>query len=337
MSRSDSRTPGEPAGKTRLVYLLSASHSGSTLLAMVLGSHTEIVTVGELKFNAMGDLNQYRCSCREEIRKCPFWDGITREMAGRGFPFDLNEVGTDFQSLGSGYAKFLLSPLHRGVFLEFLRDRGLSLSASWRRESERIQAKNLALLQSVATRSGKDVVVDSSKVAVRLKYLLRNPAIDVRIVRLVRDGRAVALTYMDSFRFADASDPGLRGGGMGIRGEYDRLSMSEAALEWRLSNEEGENLLKGVERSRWMEVRYETFCREPEKTANAIFKFIGVAPTEILALFRTTVQHVVGNGMRLDSRREIQLDERWRDVLRKEDLAVFESIAGSLNRRLGYL
>jgi hypothetical protein len=41
------------------------------------------------------------------------------------------------------------------------------------------------------------VLVDSSKVGIRLKYLLRIPEIDIRVIRVIRDGRAVALTYTD--------------------------------------------------------------------------------------------------------------------------------------------
>ena len=40
---------------TDLVYILAASHSGSTLLAMLLSTHPEICTVGELKATNLGD------------------------------------------------------------------------------------------------------------------------------------------------------------------------------------------------------------------------------------------------------------------------------------------
>ncbi len=323
--------------KTKLVYILAASHSGSTLLAMLLGSHPQVCTVGELKFTELGDIERYRCSCLQNIRTCPFWTGIVADMIGRGFDFDLKDAGTDFHSLGTGFRRYLLRPLHRGPFLESLRDAGLSLSSVWRKGYKNIQAKNSALLECITGRTGKRVVVDSSKIALRLKYLLRNPSIDIRIVRLIRDGRAVALTYMDSARFADASDRNLRGGGMGIAGRYPRLSMQEAALEWRRSNEEAEALLHAMDRKKWIEIRYESFCRDPLASLGRIFDLVDVPQEDVLANFRTAVHHVVGNGMRLDTSRRIQLDERWKDVLGGEDLAVFDSIGGSLNRKLGYI
>ena len=46
----------------RLVYILAASHSGSTLLAMLLGSHPDVCTVGELKATSLGNVEEYLCS-----------------------------------------------------------------------------------------------------------------------------------------------------------------------------------------------------------------------------------------------------------------------------------
>ena len=118
---------------TKLAYILAASHSGSTLLAMLLGSHHETRTVGELKLSprAIGDIDQYRCSCGEFIRKCPFWNDVRARMARRGFDFDIANAGTSYSGIETPYAGRLLRPLHRGRMLEAIRDMGLSLSSAW--------------------------------------------------------------------------------------------------------------------------------------------------------------------------------------------------------------
>ena len=85
----------------RLVYILAASHSGSTLLAMILGSHPEVCTVGELKATSLGNADDYPCSCRRRIRDCPFWTRIRSDMAARGFQLDFNDPRMDFQSVPS--------------------------------------------------------------------------------------------------------------------------------------------------------------------------------------------------------------------------------------------
>lgn len=323
-------------GRIRLVYILAASHSGSTLLSMLLGAHPEICTVGELKATSLGDKEKYLCSCRERIKECPFWIGISHDMARRGFTFDITNAGTDIKNNASPYVNRLLAPLQRGPFLELMRDLALNLSPLWRMQLPQIQAINAALMECVLERTGGKVIVDSSKVGIRLKYLLRNPLFDMKIIRLIRDGRGVALTYIDPAQFADSSDPDLRGGGTGGNRENERLPMTRAAHEWRRSNEEEEMILKYMDRSRWIEARYEDLCAHRENELRRLFSFIGVDPAKAIMDFRSVEHHVVGNGMRLDSTNEIQCDERWREILDAKDLALFEAIAGEMNRKLGY-
>ena len=324
-------------GRIRLLYISAASHSGSTLLAMLLNAHPEICTVGELKVTAIGDADRYRCSCRRLIRKCPFWTGIAREMMASGMEFDVVNPGTDFRSGASPYVLKLLRPLYRGGALECIRDMLLHLSSGWRVSLPRIQARNVALMRAVLSQTRKKVIVDSSKVGIRLKFLMRNPELDVKVIRLVRDGRAVSLTYMDPANFADARNTELRGGGNGGGRESEKLSIQQAAREWRRSNEEAEALLTRINASRRIEVRYEQLCLEPERTLTRIFEFAGVAPQPVNLDFRSAEHHVIGNGMRLDDASRIEIDDRYKSNLNESHLAVFDREAGTLNGRLGYL
>ncbi|NLX13668.1 MAG: sulfotransferase [Phycisphaerales bacterium] len=321
---------------TRLAYILAASHSGSTLLAMLLNAHPDICTAGELKMTNLGDIDRYRCSCGALIRECGFWEKVREGMARHGFAFDLERPGTNFNCVGSGYARRLLRPLHRGPCGEALRDTVLALSGAWRRSLPEMLARNAALAETVCEIRGAKLIVDSSKVGVRLKYLLRSPELDVRVIRLVRDGRAVAMTYLNPALFADARDPEKRGGGSGGDRRDERLSMRHAAVEWLRSNEEAEHILARLDRSRWTQVRYEDFCRSPAETLGRLFTFLGVDAGLAKQDFRKAEHHVLGNGMRLDTTSEIALDERWKSVLTTEDLRVFEQIAGRMKRQYGY-
>ena len=320
----------------RLIYILAASHSGSTLLSMLLGSHPDICTVGEIKLGALGNVDEYLCSCRVPIRVCPFWVTVGREMERRGHPFNIAEPGTDIMSIESRYVRFLLRPLYRGSCLERVRDAALFLSPTWRTGLTRVQARNLAFIETLRKVTGRQVVVDSSKIGIRLKYLLRIRGLDVRVVRLIRDGRAVSLTYMAPAMFADAEDPRLRGGGSGGSREGERLPIREAAREWQRSNEEAEAILRLLPPDRWIEIRYEDLCCQPDAVLGRIFRFTGVRTDTKIQNFRDREQHVIGNGMRLDTIGEIRLDERWRHTLTSGDLDVFKEVAGPMNRKLGY-
>lgn len=320
----------------KIGYILAASHSGSTMLAMLLGAHPEICTVGELEAGGIGDPERYRCSCGTFIRQCGFWQAISERMAGRGLLFDVTQSGTHLRAVQSDYARRLLRPLHRGRMLEMVRDVALSLSPAWRRHWPTVRRYNSELTACLLEQSGAKVLVDSSKVGIRLKYLLRNPDLDVRIIRAIRDGRGVALTYMDPAQFADARDPARRGGGTGGTRDAEKLHIRNAAREWRRSNEEAEALLRMVDPSRHTQVRYEELCRDPKGTLARLARFLEVDPARVNLDFRSVEHHVLGNGMRLDPDSNIVLDERWRTIFDQNHLAIFNRLAGDLNCSYGY-
>ena len=328
----------QPPARARLAYILAASHSGSTLFAMLLGAHPELCTVGELKATNLGDATRYRCSCRQLISECSFWNQISHSMAQRGVPqFSICDARTSIFEMESRYVQRLLAPLQRGPFLECARDAALALSPRWRMHLLETTRRNLALIQALHETTGAGWIVDSSKVALRLKYLQRIPELEIKVLRLIRDGRAVSLTYMDDWNFADAADPALRNGGTGEYRPSVRGSMEDAAREWRRSNESADCLVARLPRSQWIEVRYEDICAQPVAALQKICRFLEIDPAKINLDFRSREQHVVGNGMRLDSSSEIRLDERWKTHLSVEDLKTFDRVAGSLNRKYGYV
>lgn len=322
----------------KLAYILAASHSGSTLLSMLLGSHPQVATTGELKLSsrAIGDINYYRCSCGRFILQCDFWQKITAGMARRGYTFDITCSGTDYKVVESYFARRLLNSMVRGEFLENCRDAALSLSAVWRRQLPKIHKRTAALVSTIAELTKAQVVVDSSKTGLRLKYLLKNPDLDVKVIRLIRDGRAVALTYMNPADFADAKEPELRSGGTGVNRSNERLSMEKAAYKWRRCMEEAQNMLNRLRKSQWLEVHYEDLCADTDNMLNSIFRFLDLEPEKRIKDFRSIEQHVIGNGMRLDTTSQVLLDERWKIILNEEDLKTFDQIAGAMNHQCGY-
>jgi len=320
----------------KLVYILAASHAGSTLLTMLLNSHPEVATIGELSPGHMEDLSWYLCSCGTLIRKCVFWKYVTSAMGKNGIEFRLDNFGTGFSMPYSRIASKLLNPLHRGPSLELLRDTGLRLFTRWPSRITEIMHTNSKLVRVILDYYHARVFVDKGNRALRLKFLLNNPSFDVKVIRLIRDGRAVALTYMDPSGFADADEEKMRGGGSGGQREKERLEMAQAAYQWRRCNEEAEHVLHRIDKSQWIEVHYEQLCEDRENTLNRIFEFMDMDPQRKIKDFRSVEHHIVGNGMRLDKTSQVQLDERWKSVLTEDKLRIFDRVAGAMNRRYGY-
>lgn len=72
--------------KPRIVYIVGLGHSGSTLLDMLLGSHSQMRGLGEivpfLKATDWEKELQSTCSCGEKGYDCPFWSEIPSRIAG---------------------------------------------------------------------------------------------------------------------------------------------------------------------------------------------------------------------------------------------------------------
>ena len=322
--------------KQKLVYLAAASHSGSTMTAMLLGAHPDLCSVGELKAINLGDQSSYLCSCKTLVSNCGFWQGVTQKMVDKGHDFCISDAGTDIRTDATTYMRRLLRPLVRGPFIEWVRDTLLSCSPVWRKKLPYLQKRNADYARSIAEQAGVDTVVDSSKIGIRLKYLLKNPELDVKVIWVVRDGRGVSLAYKNPSEFADAKDPKLRGGGAGTTQEHNR-DIEVGAREWIRCNQETESVLATMPKDKWMQVHYEDLCNNVEETLDALFEFIGVDSTKKRLDFKTVEHHVVGNGMRLDDSEVIQLDDRWKTLLNQDELATYHKVTGDYHTSLGYV
>src|SRR5689334_5532357 len=91
--------------RPRLAYILGASHSGSTLLAMLLGAHPEACTVGQLGADTLDDPVRYRCSCGQPIRECGFWKDVRAGMQRKGLDFDVAKPMANIRSTPDPYIR----------------------------------------------------------------------------------------------------------------------------------------------------------------------------------------------------------------------------------------
>jgi hypothetical protein len=316
------RTSGTSAktGAPNLVYILGCGHSGSTLLALLLGSHPDACTVGEMRAPKMGE--EYLCSCGEPIKKCQFWNNVGAGMAKRGVPnFDILKARLSIHDSENPYVHRLLDPLPRGPVLEAVRSTALSISPAWWTHLRDVHHRNKALMEVLFEMTGARVVIDSSKIALHLRYLLKSPDLRIKIIFMVRDGRAVSTSQL----------------GHGFTKGDRRETIEATAWNWIRSNESCERVLaEDVPDAQWMHLGYEDLCKNPEGKLREIYEFIGWDPNNIILNFRSKQQHILGNEMRMKSGTDIKLDERWRKVFTPEDIKVYGDIAGGMLRKYGY-
>lgn len=297
-----------------LVYILSPSYSGSTLLTFLLGSHPCISTVGELKATARGDIDIYKCSCGAVISKCSFWKTLTDELARRDVSFSIEDFRTHFALGHRPLANRLLRSAYRGGWFESARRLGLSIFPKCHRELQDILHRNRSVIEAVIAIQGGEIFLDGSKDAVRLKLLIDSKLWNVKVLQLIRNGRGSTSSYM----------------------RIHKLSFRAACWQWRRSQEECDRLIADLPDQQCLPVRYEDLCLDPTSTLDRIFEFLGIDPSLVSLNYLSVEHHILGHAMRLRDNGQISLNEKWKLTWPPSQYTAFQRIAGLVNQRHGY-
>ncbi len=297
-----------------LVYIMSHSFSGSTLLTYLLGTHPEIATIGELKATSMGDIEKYTCSCSKLITQCSFWLELNQRMVQYGYLFSFDSFGTNYR-VDSCVCDSLMRATVRNPWFEVLRKMFFWLLPQCHQKRNDITAQCDAIISIICKLQEGNVFLDGSKDPIRLKHYLDADRWNIKVISLVRDGRGVANSFL----------------------KHKNVTMQKAIDEWLHTTKEVAYVNNMLAADQVMHIKYEDLCNRPDSTMQSLYDFIGIEANKGQLEFRNSENHILGNSMRLNSTSEIRYDDKWRKLLSAEQLALFEQQAGSLNRRLGYI
>jgi hypothetical protein len=293
--------------------------TGSTLLGFLLNAHPDCASIGA----ATGlidsvDLRTYPCSCGALFTECGFWKRVAERTRALGHPVDPYRTGfwaTHFAPTRNRWLDALGMRSLRNDVANAVRDALFLRAGPVRRRLEEIGAINHAFARAVLEILGKSVFVDSARDHQRPKLLSRLPGFDVRVIHLIKDARANSASVLKHF-------PGR--------------SVAEAARGWRRANLEADRVRRLLPADRWMRLRYDDLCADPQGTLDRIADFLSVRRAPLPPDFRAVPHHIIGNEMRLLSVGQVRLDTSWRERLSEADLAVIARIAGAENRRFGF-
>ncbi len=312
------------AHATRVVYICSAGHSGSTLLDLILGAHSRIASLGEIDQLPKNVALDTECACGERVRECAVWRETLRRMSARR-GVDLMQQPYRLQ-LGYPLAQAVVDPRQQTpayrlrrkfvLGLYYLRLRfGLKPLDACLGEWDRAIASSFELFDTAAAVQGADIVVDSSKSYLRALALYRAAPERVRVVLLTRDGRGVLWSRV------------RRG-----------VPVRRAVRRWMNQYRRSLPLLeRHVAPTHLHRLRYEALANDPADTVAALCRFMDVVFEPAMLDFRAHEHHITnGNNMRLDASSEIRADDAWRRRLPADALTRFQRMAGRLNRDLGY-
>ena len=170
--------------KIKLIYIVSNGRSGSTLLDLLLGAHTNIWTLGEFQILPWELIEpKQTCGCGTAVEHCSFWKDIVRQH---------------WEDLTNGSIHRFREKRRAGKVLRFPELFGIIFRKCLSQHGKLIHeygTENYGIISDVIrkARQEKDVqyVVDASKDPYRLFWLVQSGLFDIYAIHLARDPRAL--------------------------------------------------------------------------------------------------------------------------------------------------
>lgn len=279
-----------------VLYIAGSGRSGSTLLSRLLGEVEGVVNVGQAAFHYTGQCPPIPCGCGVRVDQCGFWKDIPANSR-------LQEMGQRF------FRKRHFPRLVITGAMGNAKARDLMFSLG-------------ALYQSIAEKTGAEVIVDCSKNPARAYLLSRTPGIRLSLVHLIRSPRGVAASWQRQKEY------------------LFEVPAWRAALSWNFVQFFSE-LMASPRLARVWTIRYEDLAEHPGRFVEAIAAGVLGRPVNCRFLQgnRATVkaQHMLaGNPDVFDGSGAVVVEKR-NPVLPPSAEFVVSAITFPLAVRYGYL
>ena len=318
---------------TKIVYIISAGHSGSTLLDLIVGTLPNTFSTGELTYlpwqlyrcmnTRLGAerSRQELCSCQSRFDVCPVWKDVLSRVSVRvGFniydkPFrfkisllaDQRYTGND-HSIRAVWGRVQRAAYWLSINRPLLRPMANVLTRAYSRPCR----NNLLLADAIGDSQHAGWVVDSSKSIFRLRLLHSAAPERVRAVLLWRDPRGVA-----------ASAKKLGGDPLVTAAGWTRIY--QRALQWACRRAP----------SICWPVAYEDICSDAVAVRTQVARFLRLPSPESSLEIVTTQNHLVaGNVLRHKGPINIRADRTWQAVLTPAEAALVQEITSPVLEKL---
>jgi len=295
------------------IYLHSVEHSGSTLVACLLGAHPSVSTVGEftIDFSQEG-----KCSCGSPYTECQLWQMWKSKSIENEIDFRIGNLEINLQPKHNNDRFEDLFYYHFNSKLFDQMKRFLFKKTKYYKSVEKKIDKYLMLSQQLCEIDNTSIFLDTSKNPYQASFMAQHPKIKIKLISLVRDGRAVMNSLI----------------------EKEKYTPIHAINAWKWGNRNIERIKKNYfESENIFELKLEDLCHHPEEIKKQLFEFIGVNYVDSIDYTDKKNRHIVGNYMRHKFDGTIRkTDSVWKTQLSKANLSLFEAEAGKMNKRYGY-
>ena len=275
--------------KLKVIYIAGETRSGSTILSDILGEINGFFNAGEL-IEIWDRGLEWSCSCGIAVESCVIWSKILEKVLnGKNFSDVQNFIRLRNKAAKSRKIPQLL--VIPGARSKFEADLNTYLQAL------------TELYKAIQSVTKSQVIIDASKNIGYCYILGLLPDIDLYVVHLVRDARAIFYSWTQK-----------------KRGLWSKKSYG-LSLRWWIRNIAAELLGKKLD-DKYLILKYETFVERPIESVNSILNLIKENPMKLPFVNKTefkleTSHGICGNPDRF-KRGIIKLrsDERWKRMKR---------------------
>lgn len=307
--------------RVKVLYIGGYGRSGSTLLNRLLGALPGFHAVGETWYMwERSVFDNELCGCGKPIRECEFWRAVVDAAFGGFDNIDLDKIKACRQALESQeYLPAVIYPQLRTAVQQAVIG-----------EYQLVMKKLYLAIHAV---SGSRVIVDSSKGPRYAMLLNEIPELDLRLLHLVRDSRAVAYSWQKKrirpevyWKTAYMYRPGL----------------IHAALAWGITNVVAQSFRrKGTP---YLFARYEDIVASPRAWLTKIVHFAGEEEQGDALFVRENVVHLsvdhtaAGNPNRFrQGTVEVRRDDEWQQKMPRGERLLVTALTLPLLYKYGYL
>lgn len=317
---------------TSLIYIASEVRSGSTLLNNLLSNHPGLSSIGELrnlhsyqnKGQAGASVN-WLCTCGLPVNECRVWTQIN-EYYEKEYQQSLVDVDTLIG--GSQRTKLYHPVLLLSIIIPFKGVRQWLLRHAYHNSQiQKFGRESFQILDVFSRVMNVRGIVDSSKRMGQLYSLVSTkPAdVDLKMIHLVRDGRAVVYSKM---KRAD------------VYQQYGySFRLISAIRGWVYNNLKIQVIKSFFDPENKVTIRYEDLCADREITLQKICRRFRIPYEDsMLNLSNENRHNIGGSPHRFSWNPEtlIQLDERWKENMPVWHKMIYFIIAGVVHKSYGY-
>ena len=310
--------------KVSVLYIAGATRSGGTLLGQILGSLPGFCYAGELQYLwAESVAENEPCACGARLSTCQLWRDVLNRVVGGPERADLPALMELQRSVARERYVPMLALFNR-VPGDFARAK----------LPQKFGALTAALYQAIAEASGASVIIDSSRAACRPFVLARLPEIDLRVIHIVRDPRAVAFSWTRRKVQFQTPEGAKR---------MEQWGLVYSALHWTWNNFWSKQL-RSVRSGRrgYALLRYEDMIARPAHSIARTLADLGLEPPDLAPIGGPKLRLGLTHALRTNPVRfvsgEIELnpDEEWRTAMKGQGRRLVTALTWPLLRGYGY-